>query len=201
MDVEVYMEQPEPFNDGSGRVCLLKKSLYGLKQSPLIWNATLKAFLLELGFKVSVIAEGIYVKWINGVPIFLAVYVDDVVITAKPDHAKWLIKELSVEFKLKDLGVVSNLLAMNVDMQTDALKFSQELYVRNLLKHGRCSCAHESQTRVSGKALGSDCESRRSPISPIGGLPELPGALYETGYCKCCHDSCQVHELLHGIAL
>lgn len=28
---EVYLEQPEGFNDGSGRVCRLKRSLYGLK--------------------------------------------------------------------------------------------------------------------------------------------------------------------------
>lgn len=27
----VYMEQPEGFDDGSGRVCRLKKALYGLK--------------------------------------------------------------------------------------------------------------------------------------------------------------------------
>ena len=29
----IYMIQPEGFDDGSGRVCLLKKCIYGLKQS------------------------------------------------------------------------------------------------------------------------------------------------------------------------
>ena len=29
----VYMHQPEGYDDGSGRVCLLIKTLYGLKQS------------------------------------------------------------------------------------------------------------------------------------------------------------------------
>lgn len=29
----VYMEQPEMFVDGSDKVCLLKKLIYGLKQS------------------------------------------------------------------------------------------------------------------------------------------------------------------------
>ena len=29
----VYMRQPESYDDGSGRVCLLIKTLYGLKQS------------------------------------------------------------------------------------------------------------------------------------------------------------------------
>lgn len=30
---EVYMRQPEGFDDGSGGVCMHKRSLYGLKQS------------------------------------------------------------------------------------------------------------------------------------------------------------------------
>ncbi|GJP41042.1 hypothetical protein CLOM_g687 [Closterium sp. NIES-68] len=29
---EVYMKQPEGLDDGSGRVCRLKKAIYGLKQ-------------------------------------------------------------------------------------------------------------------------------------------------------------------------
>ena len=33
------MRQPEGFADGSGRVCCLKKTLYGLKQSGHEWNA------------------------------------------------------------------------------------------------------------------------------------------------------------------
>ena len=31
MDMDVWMEQPEGFNDGSGRVIHLQKALYGLK--------------------------------------------------------------------------------------------------------------------------------------------------------------------------
>jgi hypothetical protein len=34
----IYMEQPIGFEDGSGLVCLLIKSIYGLKQAGRIWN-------------------------------------------------------------------------------------------------------------------------------------------------------------------
>lgn len=34
---EIYMNQPDGFNDGTNRVCKLKKSLYGLKQAPKKW--------------------------------------------------------------------------------------------------------------------------------------------------------------------
>jgi hypothetical protein len=35
---EVYMCQPEGIDDGSSRVCKLKRSLYGLTQAPRCWN-------------------------------------------------------------------------------------------------------------------------------------------------------------------
>ena len=35
---EIYMYQPEGFDDKSGRICKLQKSLYGLKQAPKNWN-------------------------------------------------------------------------------------------------------------------------------------------------------------------
>jgi len=44
---EIYMEQPDGFNDGSGRVCRLKKVIYELKQSGREWKRlknTLKSF-------------------------------------------------------------------------------------------------------------------------------------------------------------
>jgi len=37
----IYMQQPEGFTDGTGRVCLLIKTLYGLKQARCKWNIEL----------------------------------------------------------------------------------------------------------------------------------------------------------------
>ncbi|CAI7847394.1 unnamed protein product [Closterium sp. NIES-54] len=37
LDKVLYMYQADYFDDGTGRVCKLLKSLYGLKQSPLLW--------------------------------------------------------------------------------------------------------------------------------------------------------------------
>ena len=43
----IYMKQPEGYEDGTDRVWLLLKSLYGLKQSGRAWNHTINAFLIN----------------------------------------------------------------------------------------------------------------------------------------------------------
>lgn len=58
-DVDIYMEMPEYFDDGSDRVCKLLRSLYGLKQAPMIWYQTLDKYLRSLGFRRSKMDGGI----------------------------------------------------------------------------------------------------------------------------------------------
>ena len=50
LDEEVYMEQPEGFVVAEGKVCRLRKAIYGLKQAGHQWFLTLKACLEDLGF-------------------------------------------------------------------------------------------------------------------------------------------------------
>ena len=56
LDEEILMKQPEGFEkfdeEGKPLVCLLKKSLYGLKQSGRNWHRTLKSYLEELVLKI-----------------------------------------------------------------------------------------------------------------------------------------------------
>ena len=50
LDEEIYMLPPEGYPDGDGYVLKLKKSLYGLKQSPRNFNNTLNTTITNLGF-------------------------------------------------------------------------------------------------------------------------------------------------------
>lgn len=50
---EIYMLQPEGFNDGSSKVCKLLRSLYGLKQAPLQWYRKINTVLEKFGLKHS----------------------------------------------------------------------------------------------------------------------------------------------------
>ena len=44
---EIYMNHPEGYITDPSLVCKLKKSLYGLKQSPREWYSKMDAFLLS----------------------------------------------------------------------------------------------------------------------------------------------------------
>ena len=59
LDCEIYMEQPEGFIDPDhpDYVCLLDKSLYGLKQSSRCWNNTLDSYLKENDYRQSLADE------------------------------------------------------------------------------------------------------------------------------------------------
>ncbi|CAI7751975.1 unnamed protein product, partial [Closterium sp. NIES-54] len=50
---DIYMAQPDGYEDGTSRVCKLKKAIYGLKQAPRCWYEKLEEVLLSGGFKTS----------------------------------------------------------------------------------------------------------------------------------------------------
>ncbi|CAI7801387.1 unnamed protein product [Closterium sp. NIES-53] len=53
IEIEIFMAQPQRFDNGSGRVWKLKKALYGLKQAPRQWYLKLREVLEEIGLTPS----------------------------------------------------------------------------------------------------------------------------------------------------
>ena len=68
---DIYMEQPDGFSDGNpDNVCKLKKSIYGLKQSPRCWKMKISEILATFGFHQTQNEPNIYVGHRNEEPIF-----------------------------------------------------------------------------------------------------------------------------------
>lgn len=82
---EIYLEQPEGYivEGSEGKVLKLKKSLYGLSQSPKIWQDKVQAFLISINFKQCEIDHCTYIRSDETNQKFTAVYVhvDDLAIT------------------------------------------------------------------------------------------------------------------------
>jgi hypothetical protein len=85
LEEEIYMDQPEGFivPGKENFVCKLKKSMFGLKQSPRQWYKKFDSFMIVNCFKRPLYDSCVYIKFIDGSPIYLLLYVDDMLIVAK----------------------------------------------------------------------------------------------------------------------
>jgi hypothetical protein len=83
----VYMRQPPGFikSGNENHVWRLKKSIYGLRQSPKMWNDTLHDYLIQPGFQRSICDFGVYVRRHSSVSSdikIVGVFVDDMLLFA-----------------------------------------------------------------------------------------------------------------------
>ncbi|POM62801.1 polyprotein [Phytophthora palmivora] len=189
IDVEIYMSQPEFFDDGTGRVCRFLRSLYGLKQHPRIWYQTLNKYLNNVDLSGQ---DGWWclLRWVDGSPIFLIIYVDDIVIAATMENIKLVLTELGRAFKIKDLGDVSHLLAMEI---TYVSGISISISQRQLLERFKmASCKAVSTPQVKGNFLcpgGPDRETVCVNIDPDVDppVPDITNAVRTLGKFLTCY--------------
>jgi len=140
LEEEIYMAQPEGFEikRGSDKVCLLKRSLYGLKQSPRQWNLRFDEFMRGIKYTRSAYDSCVYFKKCNGdTYIYLLLYVDDMLIASvNKSEVNELKQLLSREFEMKDLGDAKKILGMEISRDRGAglLTLSQEGYVKKVLR-------------------------------------------------------------------
>ena len=112
LDEEIYMEIPEGMNVRGEKALLLKKGLYGLKQSGRIWNRTFKAFIMSKGFTPISCDNCVFVNKNRSI---LSIYVDDILVFAKGvERTDTIRKLISQDFKTKDLGPVSSILGIRI---------------------------------------------------------------------------------------
>ncbi|XP_019096323.1 PREDICTED: uncharacterized protein LOC109130767 [Camelina sativa] len=132
----VYMKQPAGFidKDHPDHVCLLHKSLYGLKQALRAWFDKFSNFLLEFGFFCSIPDPSLFICAKNNDVIFLLLYVDDMVITGNPSALlNSLLEELNKQFWMKDLGQLHYFLGIQAHFHPGSLFLSQQKYAEDLL--------------------------------------------------------------------
>ena len=84
---KIYMKQPEGYiQEGKeNKVCLLKKSLYELKQSPRKWYKRFDFFMIKVKYNRCEYNNCVYFKQNNDL-IYLLLYADGMLIDVKIRH-------------------------------------------------------------------------------------------------------------------
>ena len=153
------MEIPSGFeNQGSSeKVCKLKKSLYGLKQSLRTWFSRLTKVLKTYEFMQCQYDHTLLVKFSKeGKREIIIVYVDEIIITGdyseEISNAK---KLLANEFEVKDLGFLKYFLVVEVAHSRKGIYVSQWKYILDLLKEtGMIGCKPTDTPMDSANKLG-----------------------------------------------
>lgn len=132
LDEVVYMKMPPGFAQ-KGKVLRLRKALYGLRRSPLLWQKNLTNSLKELGFKE--VPQEPCVMLNAGIVIFF--YVDDIVFSYRKkdeERTKGVIQELQKEYQMNILGELKWFLGIHVlrDRRQRKLWLSQEAYIEKI---------------------------------------------------------------------
>jgi len=126
LEETIYMKQPEGFVEDKSKVCLLKKSLYGLNQSHRQWYRRFDEFLLKIGFARSEYDSCLYMlKRGEKVTLYLLLNVDAILMaSSSKDEIVKLKEKLNDEFEMKDLGSTNSLLGIDILRNRDKVNIS-----------------------------------------------------------------------------
>lgn len=172
LEEEIYMHQPEGYKvEGKERqVCRLRKSLYGLKQSPRQWYKRFDSFMLKHGFSRSEYDCCVYIRKLRGGDyIYLLLYVDDMLIASKSKvEIDRLKSQLGKEFEMKDMGAAKKILGMEIRRERSNRKLflSQKGYIERVIERFGMQNAKSVVTplaphfRLSGKQSPTTAEQK-----------------------------------------
>ena len=136
LEEEVYMEKPLGFPEGfkGDQVCRLKKTLYGLKQSPRAWFGRFTMAMKRYGYKQSNSDHTLFIKKRENLITCLIIYIDDMVITGSDlEEISRLRERLFKEFEMKDLGRLKYFLGIEVLRSHEGIFICHRKYVLDLL--------------------------------------------------------------------
>uniref|UniRef100_A0A2N9H2E5 CCHC-type domain-containing protein n=1 Tax=Fagus sylvatica TaxID=28930 RepID=A0A2N9H2E5_FAGSY len=179
LEEEIFMVQPEGFKQlgTENLVCRLKKSLYGLKQSPRQWYKRFDSYMIQIGYTRCEYDCCVYVRILeDGSFIFLLLYVDDMLIVAKSMcEVNRLNSLLHKEFEMKDLSAAKKILGMEIRRDRGARKLwlSQKNYIRKVLEKFSMLNAKPVSTPLANhfRLSGSQCPKNEEEIENMSKVP------------------------------
>ncbi|KAL0374404.1 UNVERIFIED_CONTAM: Retrovirus-related Pol polyprotein from transposon RE1 [Sesamum radiatum] len=183
LEEDIYMLPPDGYSIPAGKVCKLRRSLYGLKQASRQWNRELTDKLLGYGFSQSPHDYCLFTKNTDTGLLILLVYVDDVLLTGPSLSQINAAKEfLDSEFTIKNLGPAKYFLGLEIARSTAGTSVMQHKYIRDILQDtGLATCKPTSTPLLLGLKLSS---ASSPPLSDPEPYRRLVGRLLYLSFTR-----------------
>ncbi|CAM9207064.1 unnamed protein product [Sphacelaria rigidula] len=126
----------------------LRRALYGLRQSPNLWNFTIDTELQNMGFKATENDPCVYTRGQQEHYVMITLFVDDILVTGPSIEILQSVKDtLKTKFSISELGPVSLIEGMEVIRNSERgfFQLSQHKYVLNFpqkFKMDSCNTVH-----------------------------------------------------------
>ena len=140
LEDEIFMHEPEGFEteEKEKQVCLLKKSLYGLKQSARNWQLLLRSYFLQNGISPTHADPCVFWKKDKNAFCVCSTHVDDIFVLFNKGGKQFrdsLFESILDKIPIENLGSVSWALKTSIlrDRENGVIKISQEQYCREYL--------------------------------------------------------------------
>jgi hypothetical protein len=175
---KVYAQQPASFVSPShpDHVCLLNKSLYGLKQVPHTWFLIFTAFLSKICFRGSKSDTSLFVLHHSSSQAILLLYVDDSILTANSTTLlNTIINKPHHEFDMTNLGPLRHFLGISVAQNSNGMFLSQEQYTTELLNHANMANCNPCLTPAATNSKPSITDGK--PMTNPTKYHSITGAL------------------------
>lgn len=149
---DVYMKQPVGYDDGSGKVCKLVKSLYGLKQASRCWNKKFTNLIKKIDFEVCKADPCVFVRKREGELTMIAIYVDDGLIVSTSNACIQPVIEFlqnNFEIKVTEAGYY---LGFEINHRPNgSIHINQAAYTRKVLNRFNMLDANPVSTPVNNQ--------------------------------------------------
>ena len=150
----VLCQQPPGFLDADrpDAVCLLDKSLYGLRQAPRAWYTRFAQYAVKLGFRATRSDTSLFVLRNGGSTAYLLLYVDDIVLTGSSEALlQHIVQLLQAEFAVRDMGTLNFFLSVDVKRTAAGFYLTQDRYAEDILERAGMTNCKPASTPVDAK--------------------------------------------------
>ncbi|CAI7841308.1 unnamed protein product [Closterium sp. NIES-53] len=135
VDAEIYVEYPHTYPTNPPSICKLKKSLYGIKQAPRLWQQHLNRKLTEVGFRQLPHDPGMYRLDDKRSYALLVAYVDDILyVSPSTSLGDRIEADLKKSLDLTISTKVTQFLGLNVSQNSSAIHLTASKYAESLAK-------------------------------------------------------------------